>query len=56
MSADPLDLEAIFDRIEAGKRLSQKELKILVAAARSQQLTIATAIALWRLEAVQREP
>ncbi|MDX2241462.1 MAG: NACHT domain-containing protein [Leptolyngbyaceae cyanobacterium bins.302] len=42
MSTNPSDLQAIFDRIEAGKRLSQKELQLLVSAVRSQQVTIAT--------------
>jgi predicted NACHT family NTPase len=42
MSTNPLDLQAIFDRIEVGKRLSGQDLQILVAAVRSQQVTIAT--------------
>jgi len=35
-------LQAIFNRIEAGNRLSQRDLQMLVAAVRSQQVTIAT--------------
>jgi hypothetical protein len=42
VSAKPSDLKTIFDRIEAGKRLSKKELQTLTEAARSQQVTIAT--------------
>ena len=42
MSAKPSDLQAIFDRIEAGNRLRQKELRSLASAVRSQQVTIAT--------------
>lgn len=40
--ADYKALQAIFDRLEAGKRLNQRELQMLVAAVRSQQITIAT--------------
>jgi len=36
------DLQTIFDRIEAGKRLSKQDLQTLVVAVRSQQVTIAT--------------
>lgn len=35
-------LQAILDRIEAGKRLNQQELNVLLSAVRSQQITIAT--------------
>lgn len=42
MSVNPEALQAIFDRIEAGKRLNRRELQTLVEAARSQQVTIAT--------------
>ncbi|MBW4520913.1 MAG: NACHT domain-containing protein [Scytolyngbya sp. HA4215-MV1] len=42
MTANPSDLQAIFDRIEAGKRLSKQDLQILVTAVRSQQVAIAT--------------
>jgi hypothetical protein len=33
MSTNPSDLQAILDRIEAGKRLSQKELQLLLSGA-----------------------
>ena len=39
---DSTALQAIFDRLSAGKRLRQQELQTLVAAIRSQQITIAT--------------
>jgi predicted NACHT family NTPase len=39
---DATGLEAIFSRIEAGKRLSKHDLQTLVAAVRLQQVTIAT--------------
>jgi len=39
---DSAGLEAILNRLEAGKRLSKQDLKILVVAVRSQQVTIAT--------------
>ncbi|UBF28534.1 NACHT domain-containing protein [Kovacikia minuta CCNUW1] len=44
MSQNPKnsDLQTIFDRIETGKRLGKQDLQILVAAVRSQQVTIAT--------------
>ena len=42
MAVDPEVLQAIFARIEAKKDLSKRELKLLVEAARSQQVTIAT--------------
>jgi len=42
MSDQSTALQAIFNRIEAGNRLSQRDLQMLVAAVRSQQMTIAT--------------
>ena len=42
MSVNLRELQTIFDHIEAGKRLSQQELQTLIAAVRSQQITIAT--------------
>jgi len=42
MSDQSTALQAIFNRIEAGNRLSQRDLQMLVAAVRSQQVTIAT--------------
>lgn len=42
MTINPEALQAIFDRIEAGKRLGKQELQILLEAARLQQVTIAT--------------
>jgi len=42
MSVNRSDLQAIFDRIEAGKPLSPQELQTLAAAVRSQQITLAT--------------
>ncbi|MBW4472561.1 MAG: NACHT domain-containing protein [Stenomitos rutilans HA7619-LM2] len=39
---DSTGLEAIFDRLEAGKRLSKQDLQTLVTAVRSQQVTLAT--------------
>lgn len=39
---DSKELQAILDRIAAGKQLNQKELQILVAAVRSQQVDLAT--------------
>jgi hypothetical protein len=42
MSDQRTELQAIFDRIEAGNRLSKQDLQTLVAAVRSQQVTIAT--------------
>ncbi len=42
MSYNLTELPAIFDRIEAGNRLRKQDLQILVTAARSQQITIAT--------------
>lgn len=42
MSANSESLQIIFERIEAGKSLSEQELKILIASARSGQITIAT--------------
>ena len=39
---DSAQLRAIFNRLEAGKRLGKQDLQILTAAVRSQQLTIAT--------------
>ena len=38
----PTELQAIFDRVEAGKRLRKQDLTILMTATRSQQITIAT--------------
>ena len=44
MSQNPKnsDLQTIFDRIEAGKRLSKQDLQTLVVAVRSQRITLAT--------------
>lgn len=42
MSAKSSELQAIFDRIEAGKRLRQADVRSLVSAVQSQQVTIAT--------------
>jgi predicted NACHT family NTPase len=42
VSAKPSELQAIFDRIEAGKRLRQADVRSLVSAVQSQQVTIAT--------------
>jgi hypothetical protein len=42
VSFESLDLQAIFDRVEAGGSLSAEDLQILAAALRSRQITIAT--------------
>lgn len=42
MAVNPEALQAIFDRIEAGKHLGQQDLQILVKAVRSKQVTIGT--------------
>jgi hypothetical protein len=42
MTINPSDLQAVVDRLEKGENLSERDSQLLVTAAQSRQITIAT--------------